>query len=150
MIFFAWRDSGTSTAANELSRQWAVRQSTAHRLEIRRALYMHHSDTKLPRAATHNNAQPILIIARAPIRARETARPRDYETTGLRDYKKCGHRPQYPVVPSSRRPVVPRSRTYLRLFLSDSLICVIFSRNPPSVEKFSTTLSEYLPIRCIA
>ena len=29
-----------STAANELSRQWAVRPSTAHRLEIRRALYL--------------------------------------------------------------------------------------------------------------
>ena len=40
------RDSGTSTAANELSRQWAVRLSTAHRLEIRRALYLHHSHTK--------------------------------------------------------------------------------------------------------
>ena len=29
---------GISTSANELSRQWAVRLSTAHRLEIRRAL----------------------------------------------------------------------------------------------------------------
>ena len=40
-------DNGASTSANELSRQWAVRLSTAHRLEIRRALYLHHSDNKL-------------------------------------------------------------------------------------------------------
>ena len=37
----------TSTSANELSHQWAVRFSTAHRLEIRRALYLQPSDKKL-------------------------------------------------------------------------------------------------------
>ena len=37
----------TSTSANELSHQWAVRSSTAHRLEIRRALYLQPSDKKL-------------------------------------------------------------------------------------------------------
>ena len=40
-------DRGSSTSANELSRQWAVRPSTAHRLEIRRALYLTPSDNKL-------------------------------------------------------------------------------------------------------
>ena len=37
-------DKRPSTAANEISRQWAVRQSTAHRLEFRRALYLTSSD----------------------------------------------------------------------------------------------------------
>ena len=37
----------TSTSANELSRQWVVRFSTAHRLEIRRALYLQPSTKKL-------------------------------------------------------------------------------------------------------
>ena len=36
-----------STAANEISRQWAVRLSTAHRLEFRRALYLHYSNNKM-------------------------------------------------------------------------------------------------------
>ena len=33
-------DKVSSTAANKLSQQWAVRLSTAHRLEICRALYL--------------------------------------------------------------------------------------------------------------
>ena len=37
----------SSTSANELSQQWAVRHSTAHRLEIRRALYLMPSRNKL-------------------------------------------------------------------------------------------------------
>ena len=36
----------TNKPANELSRQWAVRISTAHRLEIRRALHLLPSDNK--------------------------------------------------------------------------------------------------------
>ena len=42
-------DKGSSTSANELSRQWAVRQSTAHRQEIRRALYLTPSNNKYAR-----------------------------------------------------------------------------------------------------
>ena len=50
------RYSGASTAANELSQQWAVRPSTAHRLEIRRALYLHHSNDKtLREVAAHRS-----------------------------------------------------------------------------------------------
>ena len=33
-----------------MSRQWAVRQSTAHRLEFRRALYLSHSNNKSTRS----------------------------------------------------------------------------------------------------
>ena len=40
-------DKASSTAANELSWQWAVRFSTAHRLEIRRALYLMPSNNKI-------------------------------------------------------------------------------------------------------
>ena len=40
-------DKASSTSANELSRQWAVRFSTAHRLEIRRALYLMPSRNKM-------------------------------------------------------------------------------------------------------
>ena len=36
-----------STSDNELSWQWAVRHSTAHRLEIRRALYLIPSNNKM-------------------------------------------------------------------------------------------------------
>ena len=39
-------DKRQSTSANELSRQWAVHSGTAHRLEIRRALYLTTSDNK--------------------------------------------------------------------------------------------------------
>ena len=39
--------NSASTAANEISRQWAVRLSTAHRLEFRRALYLHYSNNKM-------------------------------------------------------------------------------------------------------
>ena len=44
--FFLCCDKAVSAAANELSRQWAVRISTAHRLEIRRALHLLPSDNK--------------------------------------------------------------------------------------------------------
>ena len=43
---FGESDKGQSTAANELSQQWAVRFSTAHRFEIRRALYLTPSNKK--------------------------------------------------------------------------------------------------------
>ena len=46
-------DKAVSTAANELSRQWVVRQSTTHRLEIRRALYLLPSDKKFGRGANY-------------------------------------------------------------------------------------------------
>ena len=36
----------TSAVANELSRQWAVHHSTAHRLDIRRALRLRPSNNK--------------------------------------------------------------------------------------------------------
>ena len=55
-LLYRWfcRYSGASTSANELSQQWAVRPSTAHRLEIRRALYLHHSNNKtLREVAAH-------------------------------------------------------------------------------------------------
>ena len=39
-------DKASSTAANELSWQWAVRFSTAHRHQFRRALYLMPSDNK--------------------------------------------------------------------------------------------------------
>ena len=39
-------DKAASTSANELSRQWVVRPSTTHRLEIRRALYLLPSNKK--------------------------------------------------------------------------------------------------------
>ena len=46
--FFLCCDKAVSAAANELSRQWAVRISTAYRLEIRRALHLLPSDNKDP------------------------------------------------------------------------------------------------------
>ena len=42
-------DKTSSTTANELSCQWAVPQSTAHRQEIHRALYLMSSANKTAR-----------------------------------------------------------------------------------------------------
>ena len=56
-------DKGSSTSANELSRQWAVRLSTAHRREIRRALYLTPSDNK---AACSQNAHLRLVNCAFP------------------------------------------------------------------------------------
>ena len=39
-------NKASSTSANELSQQWAVHHSTAHRFEIRRALYLIPSNNK--------------------------------------------------------------------------------------------------------
>ena len=50
------RYNSASTSANELSQQWAVRPSTAHRLEIRRALYLHYSNNKVGVAVCYNSA----------------------------------------------------------------------------------------------
>ena len=44
--FFFFFFFSVSAAAYEFSRQWAVRISTAHRLEIRRALHLLPSDNK--------------------------------------------------------------------------------------------------------